>query len=207
MKFTFYYFLILHAEIFHHTKYSSLPDRRFPHFPAVSAPRADRAETFRCKRKAETMTVFGEKVKNRRAELRIDQDQLAGLCGVSRRTIVSYETQGKYPREATLRKLASALGVTERYLTNDDETDPSAGINEEPFIQEARDAFGKKGAEEMAAVLSQNEALFAGGTLSEDQKDMFYEAVTKAYFMSKKRAREKFGKKKAPEKEFQKELH
>ena len=120
------------------------------------------------------MTVFGEKVKNRRAELRIDQDQLAGLCGVSRRTIVSYETQGKYPREATLRKLASALGVTERYLTNDDETDPSAGINEEPFIQEARDAFGKKGAEEMAAVLSQNEALFAGGTLSEDQKDMFY---------------------------------
>jgi transcriptional regulator with XRE-family HTH domain len=159
------------------------------------------------KRKAETMTVFGEKVKNRRAELRIDQDRLADLCGVSRRTIVSYETQGKYPREATLRKLASALGVTERYLMNDEETDPSAGINEEPFIQEARDAFGKKGAEEMAAVLSRNEALFAGGTLSEDQKDMFYEAVTKAYFMSKKRAREKFGKKKTPEKEFPKEFH
>lgn len=145
------------------------------------------------------MTTFGEKVKNRRTELQIDQNQLANLCGVSRRTIVSYETQGKYPREATLRKLASALGVTERYLMNDDETDPSAGISEEPFIQEARDAFGKKGAEEMAAVLSQNEALFAGGTLSEDQKDMFYEAVSKAYFSNKKRAREKFGRKKTQE--------
>lgn len=142
------------------------------------------------------MTTFGEKVKNRRAELQMDQEQLSRLCGVSRRTIVSYETQGKYPREATLRKLAAALGVTERYLMNDDETNPTAGIDEEPFIQEARDAFGKKGAEEMASVLSQNEALFAGGTLSEDQKDMFYEAVSKAYFMSKKRAREKFGRKK-----------
>lgn len=151
------------------------------------------------KRKAGYMTRFGEKVKDRRTQLKIDQDKLATLCGVSRRTIVSYETGGKYPREATLRKLAGALGVTERYLMNDDETDPSAGIDEEPFIQEARDAFGKKAAEEMATVLSRNEALFAGGTLSEDQKDMFYEAVTKAYFMSKKRAREKFGKKNAAE--------
>ncbi len=32
----------------------------------------------------------------------------------------------------------------------------------------------------MAELLTRNEALFAGGTLSENQKDMFYEAVTKA---------------------------
>lgn len=142
------------------------------------------------------MTKFGEKVKWKREELQIGQEQLGNLCGVSRRTIVSYETGGKYPREATLRKLAQALGVTEQYLLNDDCTDPNAGIDEEPYVQAARDAFGKKGADEMASLLKQNEALFAGGTLSEDQKDMFFEAVSRAYFMNKQRAREKFGRKK-----------
>ena len=53
----------------------------------------------------------------------------------------------------------------------------------------------KKGAEEMAGLLKQNEALFAGGSLSEDQKDMFFEAVSRAYIMNKQHAREKFGRK------------
>ena len=52
----------------------------------------------------------------------------------------------------------------------------------------------------MANLLSQNEALFAGGTLTEDQKDMFFEAITRAYFMNKERARETFGRK-APKKQ------
>ncbi len=142
------------------------------------------------------MTKFGEKVKTRREELQIGQEQLGNLCGVSRRTIVSYETGGERPREATLRKLAQALGVTERYLLTDGCDDPQAGIDEEPFVQAARDAFGKKGADEMASLLKQNEALFAGGTLSEDQEDMFFEAVSRAYFMNKQHAREKFGHKK-----------
>lgn len=141
------------------------------------------------------MTKFGEKVKSRREELQLGQEHLGRLCGVSRRTIVSYETGGKYPREATLRKLTKALGVTERYLLTDDCDDPEAGIDEEPFIRAARDSFGRKGAEEMAALLRQNEALFAGGTLNEDQKDMFYEAVSRAYFANKQHAREKFGRK------------
>lgn len=142
------------------------------------------------------MSKFGEKVKQRREELGIGQEQLGNLCGVSRRTIVSYETEGKLPRESTLRKLTQALGVTERYLLNDDCDDQQAGIDEEPFVQAAREAFGKKGADEMAHLLMQNEALFAGGTLSEDQKDMFYEAISRAYFMNKQHAREKFGRKK-----------
>ena len=50
------------------------------------------------------MTRFGEKVKTALEALQIGQEQLGNLCGVSRRTIVSYETGGKYPRDATLRK-------------------------------------------------------------------------------------------------------
>lgn len=141
------------------------------------------------------MKRFGEKVKERREELGLGQEHLGNLIGVSRRSIVSYESGVKTPRQNNLTKLARALGVTERYLTNDDCDDPESGINEEPFIREAREKYGKKGAEEMAEILRRNEALFAGGTLTEDQKDMFYEAVTKAYFLNKQHAREKFSKK------------
>lgn len=140
------------------------------------------------------MTKFGEKIKRARADLGLDQEQLAELCGVTRRSIVSYETGGKLPRARTLRRLSEVLMVTQRYLTNDESDDPRDGIEEEPYLRAAMDTYGRRGAEEMAKLLQQNQALFAGGSLSEDQKDLFYEAVTKAYFENKQRAREKFGR-------------
>lgn len=141
------------------------------------------------------MTPFGEKIRNRRIELGLKQEQLANLVGVSRRTIVSYETTEARPYTRTMRKLAEALGVTEQYLRDDDCLDPQAGIETEEYIQAARDEFGQKGADEMAKALAQNTALFAGGTLTEEQKDMYYEALTRAYFSNKRRARERFGNK------------
>lgn len=142
------------------------------------------------------MSRFGEKLKIQRERLQIGQEELAKLCGVSRRTIVSYETEGKQPRQSTLNKLCKALGTTEYYLLHDDCDLYTEGLEEQPFVQAARKQFGKKGAEEMAELLMKNEALFAGGALSEDQKDMFYEAVSRAYFMNKQAAREKYGRKK-----------
>lgn len=142
------------------------------------------------------MTRLSDKIRESRERLELKQEQLAELTGVSRRSVIAYETGSAIPRERTMRKLAEALGVTQYYLTHDDCDNPDAGIDEEPFVQAARDAFGKKGADEMADLLQRNQALFAGGTLSESQKDMFFEAVSKAYFMNKEHAREKFGRKK-----------
>ncbi len=142
------------------------------------------------------MTRLSDKIRESRERLELKQEQLAELTGVSRRSVIAYETGSAIPRERTMRKLAEALGVTQYYLTHDDCSDPDAGIDEEPFVQAARDAFGKKGADEMADLLQRNQAMFAGGTLSESQKDMFFEAVSKAYFMNKEHTREKFGRKK-----------
>ena len=58
------------------------------------------------------------------------------------------------------------------------------------------------GTDEMAAVLAQNETLFAGDILTDEQKDMFYEAVSRAYFANKKRARDRFGKR-SPKKQME----
>ena len=142
----------------------------------------------------EGISRFGEKLKDERDRLGISQEQLAEKCGVSRRTIIGYETGGKFPREGTLKKLSISLGVTAKYLRDDDENDPMAGIETEPYIQAARDEFGSKGAKEMEETLKKSEALFAGGTLSEDQKDIFFEALSRAYFVNKQHARQKFGK-------------
>ena len=138
---------------------------------------------------------FGEKVKAERERLGLSQEELANYLGITRRAVVSYETSGAIPREKTLRKISETLGVTMRYLTDDNENDPEAGIEAEPFIKEARDRLGSKAAKEMEETLSKSEALFAGGTLSEDQKDIFFEALSRAYFVNKQHARAKFGRK------------
>ena len=109
------------------------------------------------------MSTFGEKVRKRREEMELSQDQLASLAGITRRSIVYYETDVKKPFFSTLRKLAAALGVTIYYLQHDEVEDPQANLDEEPYIQAARDAYGKKAQEEMASILTQTEALFAGG--------------------------------------------
>ena len=140
------------------------------------------------------MSTFGEKVRNKREEMNLSQEQLASLVGISRRSIVNYETEVKKPYHSTLRKLATVLGVTTYYLQHDDVEDPQANIDEEPYVQAARDAYGKKGQEEMASILTQTEALFAGGTITEDQKDILYQALSQAYFRNKERAREKYGR-------------
>ena len=49
----------------------------------------------------------------------------------------------------------------------------------------------------MEQLLADNAALFAGGELSQDQKDAFFEAVMKAYITCKEEARIKFSRKNA----------
>ena len=56
------------------------------------------------------------------------------------------------------------------------------------------------GLEEM---LRENQALFAGGTISEEAKDAYFQAVMKAYLECKEAAKETYGRKKktAPDKQ------
>ena len=47
----------------------------------------------------------------------------------------------------------------------------------------------------MDELLQDNAALFAGGELSQEQKDKFFQAVMTAYVTSKEEAKAKFGRK------------
>ncbi|MBR2257908.1 MAG: helix-turn-helix transcriptional regulator [Blautia sp.] len=136
------------------------------------------------------MLRFAEKVKKSREALNLSQEELAQLIGTSRRTVVAYESGKVTPHDKNLRNLASSLGVTTAYLTNDASDDPEQDIDKEPYIKQVRDEFGSKGAKQIAEALKVNAALFAGGTLTEEQKDNFYEALTSLYLSNRRRARE-----------------
>ena len=142
------------------------------------------------------MKTFSEKTKEAREELKLNQQQLGELVGVSKRSIAAYETTDTKPRGNIARKLAAALQVSVDYLLNDEITDSKYGIEKAPYIEEARERLGPKAAKEMDVLLEQNVALFAGGALDQEAKDAFFEAVMKAYLKCKEEARKTYGRKK-----------
>ena len=142
------------------------------------------------------MKTFSDKVREARISLNMNQETLGQLVGVSKRAIAAYETDGTRPRPRTLAKLAETLQVSVDYLTNDEITDPQYGIEKQPFVEEARERFGAKAAREIDFLMERNAALFAGGEVSQEAKDAYFEAVMQAYMTSKAEARAKFGRKK-----------
>ena len=52
-----------------------------------------------------------------------------------------------------------------------------------------------KGARDVDELLAENTALFAGGKLSQEQKDAFFNAIMTAYVTCKEEAKAKFGHK------------
>ena len=141
------------------------------------------------------MKTFSEKVKEARVSLGISQPQIGKKIGLSVRSVIAYEKGEKKPRPASMLKLAKALGVSVKFLSDDECEDPMADVEKDDYIAEARERYGAAGAKNMDELLSANTALFAGGELSQEQKDAFFEAVMKAYITCKEEARRKFGKK------------
>lgn len=139
------------------------------------------------------MKTFADKVKDARTELGWSQTQLGEAVGVSLRTILAYEKSEKHPRPSTLLKLAKALKVSVKFLSDDECEDPTADIEKDGYIEEARARYGAKGGRDVEAILADNAALFAGGELSQSQKDAFFDAVMKAYITSKEAAKVTFG--------------
>lgn len=141
------------------------------------------------------MKSFSEKARDARIELGLTQTQLGEEVGISLRTIVAYERGEKKPRQATMLKLAKALKVSVKFLSDDECENPLEDIEKDGYISVVREKYGAKGAKDMDSLLAANAALFAGGELSQEQKDAFFDAVMKAYITCKEEAKAKFGHK------------
>ena len=136
--------------------------------------------------------TFGEKLRNARVALNLSQTELSEKIGVSERSIYTYEQTGTLPRTPVLKKIADALNVSVSYLIDKEETDRLKNISDELFIANARNEYGYKGAHEAEAVLTRASALFAGGELDDEAKEIFFQSLMEVYLESKAEAREKF---------------
>lgn len=119
---------------------------------------------------------FAEKVKELRIRKGLSQQQLADAIGVSRRTIINYES-GTYPKNRTLfKKLAEVLETTENYLVTTDEQ----------FEAEAYMRYGARGKKQAQALTNELAEMFAaGGELEEDDMKAMIDALQEAFWIAK----------------------
>ena len=121
--------------------------------------------------------TFGEKVRNERNRLGLNQDELAKKIGVTRRVISSYENDSSRPRGTErYKKLAEALGVNINYLLSEDEA----------FIADVEDNYGHRGAKQAKELLAEVTGLFAGGEMADEDMREMVDAIQEAYLIAKK---------------------
>lgn len=118
---------------------------------------------------------FKDKLIKLRKRYSISQSELAEQVGISRKSIQFYESGERYPRKHTLERLAEVLRVSVDYLVTDNEM----------FIVEAGEVGGLEGQLSAERFIKNATALFAGGQLSEEDKDAVMRTVQEIYWDSK----------------------
>jgi len=139
---------------------------------------------------------FSDKIKRARETADLTQQELADQAGISKRAVAAYETGGAIARRSTTERLAAALRVSVKYLMEEDCEDPLDEIEKDTYIQQTRALRGTKGVRDMDAILKEGSAMFAGGELTEEQKQDFCKAMFRAYMEASNEAKLKFGRKK-----------
>ncbi len=116
---------------------------------------------------------FGEKIKMMRKKCGLSQEELAEKIGVSRRSLIYYEQDKSFPsRPEVITALADAFGVSTDELYSDGGA--LGSVRQNKSAQEIIDGMC---------------ALFAGGELSNDDKEEALQIVTEAYWRAKEKNR------------------
>ena len=143
---------------------------------------------------------FGEKIKELRKRNNLSQAELAERIGVTQKTICNYENGTRFPKgQKIINGFADIFDVSIDYLldnTDIDEDENNIDIEyKEEFISSAKENFGYKGKKEAENLLEKTAAIFSGGSLSDEDKDAFFQSITELYFDAKSKSRKKYGKK------------
>lgn len=142
------------------------------------------------------MTTIGDRIKARRLELDMSQDELARLVGYkSRSSINKIESDGRLLPQRKIMEIATALHTTPSYLMGWDNTvteAPSVPLTPRDERQIAADL------EKMLADLdSKNSMAAMGGTVEDDEDRELLKASLQATMrLAKKIAKEKYTPKK-----------
>ena len=122
--------------------------------------------------------TFGEKFRAEREKKGLTQQQTADGLGINRRMITRYENGISFPRTRdAYKKIADFFETDINYLLTEDEA----------FVMEASEQYGSRGMKQAKELIDGMSGLFAGGTLSEQDKDAVMKALQDIYWESKAR--------------------
>ena len=120
---------------------------------------------------------FHAKLKELRLRNSLSQEQLARKLNIVTRTYIYYEQGKKYPPVKILTRIAELFEVSISFLM-----DEQNELSTDAQVQELK--YGTLRADKLVAEIS---SLFAGGELSETNKDAVMEALQEAYWAAKKK--------------------
>lgn len=120
--------------------------------------------------------LFGDKIKTLRVSAGMTQLELAEKLGITSRSIQNYEKNQRYPNSTEIiAKLCEIFNVTSDYLMTD----------EDYFLMDISEKEGSRGKRKAMTLVQETQGLFAGGELKEEDKDLFFKAITDIYWKSK----------------------
>lgn len=121
---------------------------------------------------------FKERLKIKRLAANLTQAQLAEKISVSTRTIQNYELGTRKPTKYEIvEKLAAALNTTPEYLLG------QSGM----LVLAAQVEGGAKAARDIEELVTEVNAVFASGALSDEALDGAMQALSKAYWIAKEK--------------------
>ena len=130
---------------------------------------------------------FGDKFREERKKRGLTQKEAAQGLNINVRMITRYENNLAFPRtREAYKRIADFFGVDVNYLLADDEE----------FAVEASEKYGSRGMKQARELLNDMSGLFAGGTLSEQDKDAVMKAMQDIYWEAKQRNIDKYTPKK-----------
>ena len=143
------------------------------------------------------MTTIGDRIKARRLELDMSQDELARLVGYkSRSSINKIESDGRLLPQRKIMEIANALNTTPAYIMGWDESNETEATSVPLTPRDERQIAADL--EKMLADLDSKNAMAAmGGTVEDDEDRELLKASLQATMrLAKKIAKEKYTPKK-----------
>ena len=129
--------------------------------------------------------AFGQKMKALRMQAGLSQEKLSAILKITKRTLVNYEAGQTLPTTESLLKISKYFGVTIDSLMTE----------QEEFIAQVYEQDGSRGMKYATSLVSELSGMFAGGRLSEEDKDAVMQAVQNAYWTAKEESKKYIPKK------------
>lgn len=118
---------------------------------------------------------LSEKLFSLRVSSGLTRTQVAEAVGVTYRAIVNYEQGSRVPKKDCLYKLAELYSVDMNDLIS----------KEDLFVLDAGEDNGSRGRAAAKKLIQNANVLFAGGQISEEDKEQLFQALQESYWKSK----------------------